>query len=79
MISFIMTNEEVIKQLTENTQMTREIHGVLIGRPEYKQPGLIDEFKDVKETVRRHDVFILRGGGALAVVMLAIEVFAKFF
>ena len=77
MTPFDMTNEEIVNQLTENTKMTREIHGVLIGRPEYKQPGLIDEITQMKATVQRHDHLIIKVGGGIVVVLFAFEIAMK--
>lgn len=68
------------KQLDENTRMTKEVRDLLIGRPEYKQPGMLDEIKDLKETVKRHDTVLIKIGGsatALGIVWGVVSHFIK--
>jgi hypothetical protein len=61
-------------RLNENTKLTREIHQVLIGQPEYQRPGLVEEFRDMKETVQRHEHIIVRWGGTVAGILFLVEI-----
>jgi hypothetical protein len=69
--------EEVQKQLEENTRLTRSIHTLLVGSPEYQQPGLVADIKEMKRKVEKHDHILVRYGGAVAATLVMAE-FIKF-
>ena len=53
---------ENTKMTLETAEMTRGIHQILLGQPEYKRPGLV-------EIVDRHEKLIIRGGGAFCTIL----------
>lgn len=68
-----MSEDEMVKQLMENTKLVAEIHTALLGSPQYKQPGLVDRYEITESMVRRRDYIITRWGGGIAVVLFGIE------
>jgi|SRR6185312_8621067 len=50
-------NARLEQLIRENTELTKSMHRVLMGEPEYKRPGIV-------EIVDRHDKLLTKGGGA---------------
>lgn len=49
-------NAKLEQLIRENTDLTKSMHRLLMGEPEYKRPGLV-------EIVDRHEKLVTRGGG----------------
>lgn len=55
------------RMIQENTEMTKGIHKILVGEPEYKRPGLV-------EIVDRHEKLIIRGGAGFVTCLAVWEI-----
>lgn len=53
--------------------MTREIHAVMVGRPEYKIIGLIDRMETLEKTVKKHEKKIWQTTGVIIGVSICWE------
>lgn len=66
--NLIRENMEITKRsIRENTDMTKSIHQILIGQPEYKRAGLV-------EIVDRHEKLIIRGGATFVSALAIWEI-----
>ncbi len=54
-----MDNARLEQLIRENTELTKSMHRVLMGEPEYKRAGLV-------EIVDRHEKIYVRGGAVFA-------------
>ncbi len=54
-----MDNARMEQLIRENTDLTKSMHRVLMGEPEYKRAGLV-------EIVDRHEKIYVRGGAVFA-------------
>ena len=75
----VLSPEEVQKQLDENTKLTKSIHTLLVGSPEYQQPGLCDDIREMKKTVSKHDHILIRYGGSAAAFFVIAELLKFYF
>lgn len=73
-----VTPDEMEKQLEENTRLTKDIHRVLLGQPEYKIPGFLADFEILKQLVHKHDRIIIKWGGGMVAAVAAFEVIKTF-
>lgn len=53
-----VANADLEKLIRENMEMTRSVHRVLVGEPEFKRKGLV-------EIVDWHNLLLTRGGGGI--------------
>lgn len=65
------------KMLFDNSEMTKEIHAVLLGNPTFKIPGLVEDVHGLKKQVALHDRKLLKWGSAIIGAGSAVEI-AKF-
>lgn len=62
------------KMLQENSDMTKEIHSVLLGNPTFKVPGLVEDVHGLKRQVALHDRKLLKWGSAIIGAGSAVEI-----
>lgn len=54
--------------------MTRDIHTVLVGQPNYKIPGLVEDYAKTKDLVKKHDHIITKWGGGIVAALAIFEI-----
>lgn len=64
-------NARLEQLIRENTELTKSMHRVLMGEPEYKRAGLV-------EIVDRHEKIYVRGTAAFATLYALWEIIKYF-